>query len=227
MGVDKIKNLLGERMLAPWWRLRKHIEHMQKRTRLVFLRNRDFTLLSNNCFGGFVYRRYGLPYGTPTAGLFFMPDDFLRLLGDVKGYMGAELEFVSPYATPHWSSLSDQQATYGQYPVAKIKDVYVYFMHYATKEEAKSKWERRVKRINYDNMLVKFCDQNGATPEQIRAFDALPLANKVCFCAKPYPELKSVVVLSADVDQMCVRAETEENNFTRDYPITRVLNRMK
>ena len=88
---ERAKALLGERVLAPWWAFRKWCERRVRDVRRLGLRTRDFTVLSNNCFGGFVYQRYGLPYRTPTAGLFFMPADYLRLLSDPRRYFSAPL----------------------------------------------------------------------------------------------------------------------------------------
>ena len=224
---ERAKALLGERTLGPWWAVRKWCERRGRDVRRLGLRPRDFTVLSNNCFGGFVYQRYGLPYKTPTAGLFFMPADYLRLLSDPRRYFSAPLVFIEPDTAPHAAFLRAQSAGYGSYPVARLLDVTVYFMHYATEKEAREKWERRAARICWDRLLVKFCDQNGATPEQIAAFDALPYANKVCFCARPYPQLASVVFLTRDAGKACVRAETEENGFARDYNLTRAINRLE
>lgn len=227
MRKESIKRFLGERALRPWWRLRKRLERARKDLRRAFLRNRDFTVISNNCFGGFVYQRYALPYRTPTAGLFFMPDDYLKLLGDPRRYFAAPLRFIDPLQARCAAALGAADPAYGSYPVARLLDVEIYFMHYATPEEAREKWTRRCARINWDNLLVKFCDQNGATEEQIRAFDQLPYPHKVCFTARAYPGAGSVVPLRADRGQPCVRAETEELRFSRDFPLTRVLNRMQ
>lgn len=223
---ERVKALLGDKLLMPWWALRKWIERRVKDARRLTLKTRDFTVISNNCFGGFVYRRYGLPYKTPTVGLFFMPEDYLRILSDPRRYFAAALEFIDPLSAPHASILRAQDARYGAYPVAKLMDATVYFMHYKSEQEAREKWERRVKRICWERVLYKFCDQNGATDKQIAAFDALPYAHKVCFCARDYPGIKSVVVLRRDIGQPCVRAQTEEEGFTRDFSLTRAINRL-
>lgn len=165
MRKESIKRFLGERALRPWWRLRKRLERARKDLRRAFLRNRDFTVISNNCFGGFVYQRYALPYRTPTAGLFFMPDDYLKLLSDPRRYFAAPLRFIDPLQARCAAALGAADPAYGSYPVARLLDVEVYFMHYATPEEAREKWTRRCARMNWDNLLVKFCDQNGATEE--------------------------------------------------------------
>ena len=36
--------------------------------RRKMLKNTQFTILSNNCWGGMIYESYGLPNQTPTAG---------------------------------------------------------------------------------------------------------------------------------------------------------------
>lgn len=44
---------------------------------------KSFTILSNNCWGGHVYRYFSLPYLTPTIGLYFYPDDYLKFITSV------------------------------------------------------------------------------------------------------------------------------------------------
>lgn len=223
---ETLKRLMGDTLLRPWWRFRKKAEAWARTWRRSRLKTQEFTVISNNCFGGFVYQRYGLPYKTPTAGVFFMPKDFLRLLERPQTYFSLPLEFVEPMTTPHAEVLRADDEHYGQYPVARLGDIYVYFMHYATVQEAQEKWVRRCARICWNRVLYKFCDQNGATKEDIAAFDALPHKNKVCFCAKAYPEYKSVVTLRADAGQPCVRAQTEEHGYRKDYPLTRAINQL-
>lgn len=42
------------------------------------LERTDFSIISNNCWAGSVYRSYGLPYLSPTVGLYFFADYFIR-----------------------------------------------------------------------------------------------------------------------------------------------------
>lgn len=37
------------------------------------LKNKDFTIISNNCWGGLTYEEYGLPKMSPTVGGVFLP----------------------------------------------------------------------------------------------------------------------------------------------------------
>ena len=44
------------------------------------LNNTDFSIISNNCWGGHVYRRYGLLYSSPTIGMYFYSEEYIKLL---------------------------------------------------------------------------------------------------------------------------------------------------
>lgn len=72
-----------------------------------------------------------------------------------------------------------------EYPIGLIaNDIEIHFIHYKDEDEAYAKWSRRVKRINWDNLIVKFCDRDQCTEDLIRRFDKLPYSHKVCFTAK-------------------------------------------
>ena len=59
------------------------------------LTNTNFTIISNNCWGGVIYESYDLPKNTPTAGLFFMADDYIEFVSDLKGNTSRPLEFIN------------------------------------------------------------------------------------------------------------------------------------
>ena len=48
-----------------------------RKSRHKKLTNTNFTIISNNCWGGVIYESYDLPKNTPTAGMFFMADDYI------------------------------------------------------------------------------------------------------------------------------------------------------
>lgn len=85
----------------------------------------------------------------------------------------------------------------------------LFFLHYHSEKEAKEKWARRIKRISWDRLLVKFNVQNGCAKEQIKAFDALPFKNKVCFPVKEYQKCKLVVHIKAPRTHEFVRSSYE------------------
>ena len=135
----------------------------------------DFSIFSNNCWAGSVYRRYGLPYSSPTAGLYF----------------SAPLEFIDARESRYADRLRER-GELGK-PVARLDDIEVVFLHYPSPMEAAEKWARRCERINWDDVFIKFSQMNCCTEEDLRAFDAIPFRNKLCFTASPRPELACAV----------------------------------
>ncbi len=71
------------------------------------------------------------------------------------------------------------------YPIANLGDVKLHFNHYESFEAAKEMWERRKKRINWENLFVMFFDDN---PELITKFCELPFRHKVCFTSLEYDD---------------------------------------
>lgn len=143
------------------------------------LKSVDFTIISNNCWGGDVYRYFGLPYLSPMAGLYFFADEYIRMLKNLKYYLSLPLHFISVEE----SKYKDELVRLNQQDkiIGKLGDVEIVFLHYPTQEEAREKWERRAKRINYDNLIVKFSRQNLCTDEHIEIFSQLPYEKKIFF----------------------------------------------
>ena len=149
----------------------------------IGLENRDFSILANNCWGGIVSRDRRLPYNSPTCGTYFFSKDYLRFLSDVHRYLETELEELpvreSRYAE-ELVSLHGEEVVLG-----RMDDVEVVLLHYPTFAEAKEKWDRRKKRIRWDNLLVKYSDQNGFVPEDFETFRELPFANRLFLTTNP------------------------------------------
>lgn len=122
------------------------------------LRNKDFSIISSNCIGGVMYHDLGLPFTSPTVNLYFSPGDFVKYIKDIRYYNSLELEKVI--------------GNYG-FPVGRLGDITLYFMHYDTFEEARMCWEKRKKRIRYDCIVVVMTDQDGCTAEDMAAFDTV------------------------------------------------------
>lgn len=152
----------------------------------------DFTIISNNCWGGMIYESYNLPKESPTVGMFFMAKDYIEFLSDLKGYLYGKLTFIKPEQS-RWKNAPQlaEDKRFGSYPVGLLsngkKDIEIFFLHYNNEQEAREKWERRINRINWDRLLIKFNDQNGCTDKSVRDFMALPFTNKIFFTCKEWP----------------------------------------
>ncbi len=141
------------------------------------LKNKDMTVLSNNCNGGFILHDLGCPFNSPTVNLYFLPDHFLRFVSKPEEYLLSDLKEV------HIQDIS--------YPVGQVKDILLFFMHYNSFSDAKEAWKRRAERVNMDNVYILMTDKNGCTYEHIKQFDELPYKNKVIFTHKKYDEFAS------------------------------------
>ncbi|WP_051651907.1 DUF1919 domain-containing protein [Prevotella sp. P6B1] len=124
------------------------LQRMFKFYRRIGLYSKDFSIISNNCTGGYVYQYYGIPYNTPTEGLYFTTSDYIKLMQIPEYYFKQKVHLIDPQK----SSLY-KEGRIINHPVGLIDDVEVYFLHYHDPEEALSKWYRRASRINYNKLF--------------------------------------------------------------------------
>ena len=158
------------------------------------LQKRDFTVVSNNCWGSHIYQRLGVEYQTPFIGLFFEAQSYLKLLSKFRWAIHQEIEFIGESRFPYIEKYRRDIGV--NYPIGLIdNEIEIQFLHYSSPQEALGKWQRRVQRISEDddNLFIKFDDRDECTPEQIQQFDGLPFKNKVCFVSKPYSSLDSTI----------------------------------
>ncbi len=143
--------------------------------RMLF-RNKDFVIISNNCWGGFIYQRLGVPYKTPFIGLFIYGPDYIKLLENLDHFLTCKLLFKK---NSKWFNHLPS------YPVGVLGDIEIHFLHYKDEKEAFLKWNRRLKRMkeieNKDNYFYKICDRDLGNKEVLRKFHTLPFRNKVSF----------------------------------------------
>jgi uncharacterized protein (DUF1919 family) len=168
----------------------KHFYH-QKR-----LKHHDFSIISNNCWGTRTYQKFGLQYMSPFQSLFIPAPDYIRLIENFSIEKLQIKEFISKEESKYFDFISTGELATLHYPIARLIDnIEIHFQHYKTQEDAQIKWEKRCKRLNTDKLLFKFCDGYLANDFLIEKFDKLPHKNKICFTAKKYKHLPSVVYM--------------------------------
>jgi uncharacterized protein (DUF1919 family) len=191
-----------ERTIARLQRLLSFDKRLQEKFNFlnrIGLKNRDFTIVSDNCWGGFVYKQFGLKYKSPFVNLFLFPRCFIALLKDFERVMDSELIFIDPRKSKHLKQMLDAGGPL-TYPVGVIGDgIELHFLHYPSEAHAYAKWQERKQRINRSNMLFKFCDRLLETPDLIGEFDALPYQHKVCLTKEPHP-YRSVISVGESFD---------------------------
>ncbi|MDQ2719739.1 MAG: DUF1919 domain-containing protein [Bacteroidota bacterium] len=155
------------------------------------LNNHDFTIISNNCWGGRIYEDLGLPYTTPTVGLFFFTPCYIQFIQNLKRNLESEVKFIEYSKYPLGNDLRKSNP----YPIGLLNnEIEIHFMHYETKEKALEKWVRRKERINYKNLFFSLTDNDLCTLKEIEVFDKLPF-KKVFFSAKDITGVNSLVWL--------------------------------
>jgi uncharacterized protein (DUF1919 family) len=185
------------------------------------VKNKNFTIISNNCWAGGVYEDLNMEYNTPTIGLFFYAPCYIRFLKNFHYYISQPLTFKK---TSFYDEACELRKKW-QYPIGVLNDIEIHFLHYTSETDASEKWNRRAGRINYNNLYINFCDRDLCTEEHIAEFDKLLFFKKVCFTAKPYPQLQSVVWLKKYKDEPFVGTlYTDRWGYRRDFNVAKWLN---
>lgn len=182
------------------------------------LKNKNFTIISHNCVGGVIYHDLNLRFNSPTIDLWFISKEFIKFCENLEHYLNCELKPI--------------KQNQFDYPLAKLDDITLYCMHYESFEEFKEKWERRVKRVNYDNLFFMMSERDGCNEEDIKHFDKLPYKNKVIFVHKVMPHIKSAHYIpgteTIENGQNCVvplsNFKDKEKRYIDDFDYIKFLN---
>jgi uncharacterized protein (DUF1919 family) len=151
---------------------------------ISLLKDTNFVIVTNNCWGGAVYQWLERPYNSPFVGIGIKGACYLKLISKFDYYMNTPIQFSKKSKYP------DREITY---PLGIIDDVEIHFTHYKTEEEAKQKWERRTQRMlnekNKDNYFFKICDSWDVDKAMMKKFHQLPFKNKISFSIYDYSDL--------------------------------------
>lgn len=162
-------------------------KNISEKTRKVFfeirrffvkrsIKNKNFSVISNNCWAGRVYQYLDMPYLSPTAGLYFFAPDYIKFVSDLRRYLATPLRFIDAKDSKYYEELQKRNQT--EKPIGILDDVEIVFLHYKTREEAEEKWNRRKERVNFDNIILKLSRMDLCTEKEIEEFDKLNFKNK-------------------------------------------------
>lgn len=161
------------------------------------IKGTDFTIISNNCWGGHVYRKYGINYNTPTVGMYFFPEEYLKFLSNLKVNVDLPITFIPSEKSKYFKRLQELKQT--NVPIALLGgEIEIVMLHYHSEDEVIKKWNRRKTRINWEHLLVKNTLQNGMTMEQVKQFDELPFKHKIIFVPQKMDNIPSAIWYKSD-----------------------------
>lgn len=151
-----------------------------------WLKDRDFLLVTNDCWGDRLSVVLNRPYATPFTAVYFYPDCYLNLLENLDSFLSSDLQY-------------DYRSRYIEgptsYPVGRFtsspEEVEIHCYHYPQPEEARSKWLRRRDRFldlrsKGIPLFVKFDIHSVDCGRYLQRFHRLPFANKVSFSRMPF-----------------------------------------
>ena len=115
------------------------------------LKKSKISIISNNCWGGVIYHTLGMECLSPFKNLYLEDADYLKLLKNLRYYLSCKLEFKEYGIEIHSRET---------YPIMCLNDITIHCNHSKTYEEAAFNWERRVKKINWDNIFVEMYTEN-------------------------------------------------------------------
>jgi uncharacterized protein (DUF1919 family) len=161
----------------------------------VHIQNENFTIISNDCWGSGPYHHAGLMYRTPFIGTRILAPCYLELLKNPKGYLAAPATFIP---TSRYAFINERRAAFlGYYPIAVLAGALeLHFVHETDATTAWQKWQRRITKMNWDHLYIKFSeDPECCTQAMVAEFDRLDYPYKVCFTYREYPDLPSTVFM--------------------------------
>lgn len=153
--------------------------------------DKKFSVISNDCWGAEIYKLLNRPFNTPFIGLMLMSPCYIKLLENPRYYLALPLTFKDESKYPSIQEIHDLK----YFPIGTLGDtgIEIQFLHFSSSEIAAKKWERRVKRIDWDNLFIKYdCGKDYATKEHVQKLITMNYTHLLIFGNNDYG-LKKVI----------------------------------
>lgn len=153
------------------------------------------SIISSNCFAGRIMQDLLYEYNSPTLGLYFFAEDYIKFLKNLK-YNLLESNLTFTDKSKYFIGNERRNKWPYKYPIGLLDgEIEIHFLHYHSKEEAKTKWHRRASRVNFDDLIVIGMQQNLTSQKVIEDFCTLPFKRKYYFVTKDMSQLKETVFI--------------------------------
>lgn len=161
LGIERRKVLTGKILDIPYFSWDKYLEIYQS----------ELTIISSNCWGGVICKTLGMECCSPFKNLWVNPEDLCSNYNNLKEILKQEPRCIG------WDRDSH---SHHKYPIGRIGTMDLHFNHDTVFSEAIEKWNRRVKKVNYNNLFLEIYSDN---KEVVNMFLDLVKngANGVCF----------------------------------------------
>lgn len=143
----------------------------------VSVMKKNISIISNNCWGGFLYHSLGLKFNTPFINL-AIDEGYIKLLNNIEYYL-------------HLPLIVEENNDWDVIKGYLGKDVVLKFWHDSSVDEIRKKWNKRIKRFNFNNYIIQMAINND---NEAINFDKLDIKTKIGFYYKQL-NLNSVIYL--------------------------------
>lgn len=136
-----------------------------------------YSIITNNCYGTQYYHTKNIKYNTCFVGLFLYAPCYINFLENFDDYIKRK------------RLLEINKSKYGNftYPIGRIGNSEIHFLHEENFNEAKDKWNRRKKRLSpLKECIIKMCDRDLFNEEILKRFINLEHPFKILFLSKKY-----------------------------------------
>jgi uncharacterized protein (DUF1919 family) len=160
-----------------------------------------------------------MQYKTPFVGLFLFAPCYIKMISNLEYFLHSKLSFTntSKYCISNGLSTSTANGHFN-WPIGLLGDgIELHFQHYKDEQEARTKWLRRLKRMNMQRLFFIFSDRDYCAIEHLEQFERMPYKHKVCFTARQYPRFESAIYLPEYQGAPHVGDITTEFNICRRH----------
>ena len=110
-------------------------------------KKKNFSIISNDCWGGSVYLDLGLTYSSPTVNLFIYSSCYIKFIKDLERYISLDLEFVDK--SKYDVSNEHRKTKNKYYPIGILDDIEIHFLH------SKDNIDEIITHFDIDYVLIK------------------------------------------------------------------------
>lgn len=143
----------------------------------IVIKDKDVSIIANNCLGADISHSLGLRFNSPTVDMQILPAEYIKFVSNLPHYLNQDVVRCEQF-----SSVQNEQIyrTYGRigeelhFPIGLCGDILLFFQHYRSFEDAKSAWDRRKKRVIFDKLGIIFLG-NEKFSKEMRLFDEIEL----------------------------------------------------
>lgn len=206
----KVKNnlILFQKRTFGWIQRKKRAQLVTKMAEK--LKCNDFTIISQNCIGGVFYHDMGLKFQSPTINLYFRAADFVKFVLNLKEYLSMPLIMS-------WGE---------KYPIGRLGDIKIYFMHYQTCTEAIDAWEKRKKRVQWDKIVVLSTDREGFNDEVYRQWNMISYPKVLFTSQKKYTKNSDFIYYPEYESSGFVLDLIPDREFYKDGIMVNTINKL-